>query len=155
MPLRTPQDVLEVLEATPVRLAAVSGPVDARPSPDDWSAAEVLAHLRACGEVWGGCIRRLLAEDRPTVRALNPRTHQERTDWAGRAWAEHLAAFTDDRLALLDLLHGLAPADWDRRALVTGAGRPVERTVLTYAEWLASHERPHVKQVRRAVSGTG
>lgn len=155
MPLRTPQDVLEVLEATPVRLAAVSGAVDVRPSPDEWSAGEVLAHLRACGEVWGGCVRRLLAEDRPTLRALNPRTFQERTDWESRRWAEHLAAFAAERAALLELLHGLAPADWDRAALVTGAGRPVERTVLTYAEWLASHERPHVRQVERAVAGAG
>ena len=152
MPLRTPQDVLEVLAATPVRLAAVSGEVDRRPSPDEWSAAEVLAHLRACGEVWGGCVRRLLAEDRPTIRALNPRTYQERTDWAGLGWADHLTAFTAERASLLEVLQGLPPADWERSALVTGAGRPVERTVLVYAEWIASHERPHVKQVERAVA---
>lgn len=153
MPLRTPQDVLEVLTATPVRLAAVSGAVDRRPSADEWSAAEVLAHLRACGEVWGGCVRRLLAEDRPTIRALNPRTFHARTDWATRDWAEHLTAFTAERGSLLELLRDLAPAGWERSALVTGAGRPVERTVLTYAEWIASHERPHVKQVERAVAG--
>jgi hypothetical protein len=26
----------------------------------EWSAVEVLAHLRACGDVWGGCIARIL-----------------------------------------------------------------------------------------------
>jgi hypothetical protein len=39
------------------------------------------------------------------------------------------------------------------RATVTGAGRTLERTVLFYAQWLASHERPHVKQIERAVIG--
>ena len=135
-----------------MRLAAVHGPVDRRPSPDEWSAAEVLAHLRACGEVWGGCVRRLLAEDRPTIRALNPRTFQERTDWGTSGRAEHLAAFTAERASLLEVLHGLAPADRERSALVPGAGRSVERTVLTDAEWIASHERPHVTQVERAVA---
>ena len=153
MPLRTPQQVLEVLAATPVRLAAVSGEVDRRPAPEEWSAAEVLAHLRSCGDVWGGCVRRVLAEDHPTIRAVNPRTYVEGTDYAQRCWADHLAAFTADRAALLEVLQGLAPADWERSARVVGAGRPVERTVLTYAEWLAAHERPHVRQVERAVGG--
>ena len=84
---------------------------------------------------------------------MNPRTWIEQTDYASTGWAEHLSAFTADRAALLEVLHGLAPADWARSARVVGAGRPVERTVLTYAEWLASHERPHVKQVERAAGG--
>ncbi len=144
-----------MLVATPGRLAAVAtGPeVDRRPAPDEWSAAEVLAHLRSCGDVWGGCIRRILAEDTPTIRAVNPRTYVETTDYARLGFADHLRAFTQDRSALLDVLHGLAPADWERRAVVTVAGRPVERTVLTYAVWLASHERPHVRQAERAVAG--
>ena len=36
---------------------------------------------------------------------------------------------------------------WSRGATVTGAGAPLERTVLFYAQWVALHERPHVKQV--------
>jgi hypothetical protein len=35
---------------------------------------------------------------------------------------------------------------------VTGAGKPLERTVLFYAQWLARHERPHVKQIERIVN---
>ncbi|HRC77085.1 MAG TPA: hypothetical protein PLO33_15500, partial [Kouleothrix sp.] len=42
-----------------------------------------------------------------------------------------------------------APACADRE----GAGRPLERTVLFYAQWLASHERTHLKQIGR-VAGT-
>jgi hypothetical protein len=34
---------------------------------------------------------------------------------------------------------------------VTVAGKPRERTVRFYAEWLAIHERPHVKQIERMV----
>lgn len=38
---------------------------------------------------------------------------------------------------------------WSRAATVTGAGRVLERTVLFYAQWLAHHERQHVRQFER------
>jgi hypothetical protein len=34
---------------------------------------------------------------------------------------------------------------------VTGAGKPLERTVLFYANWLARHERRHVDQIEQIV----
>jgi hypothetical protein len=37
-------------------------------------------------------------------------------------------------------------------ATVTGAGKPRERTVYTYAQWLANHERPHIKQIEHIVN---
>jgi hypothetical protein len=41
---------------------------------------------------------------------------------------------------------------WERSARVSGAGKVLERTVLFYAQWLAGHERQHVKQVERIVN---
>jgi hypothetical protein len=32
----------------------------ATPGPDEWSANDVLAHLRACSDVWGGHIAAIL-----------------------------------------------------------------------------------------------
>jgi hypothetical protein len=156
VPVRSPEQVLKVLAATSPRLTAVApGPaLDRRPGPDEWSAGEVLAHLRSCGDVCGGCVRRILAADVPTIRAVNPRTWIERTDYAQRGWAEHLPAFLTARTELLEVLSALDAAGWERRAVVVGAGRPVERTVLSYAAWLASHERPHVKQIERAAAGS-
>ncbi len=37
-------------------------------------------------------------------------------------------------------------------ALVTGAGKPRERTVQTYAQWLANHEQSHIRQIERIVN---
>jgi hypothetical protein len=34
---------------------------------------------------------------------------------------------------------------------VTGAGAPLKLTVHDYAERMARHERPHVKQIQRTV----
>ena len=34
----------------------------------------------------------------------------------------------------------------------TGAGKPRERTVQTYALWLANHEQSHIRQIERIVN---
>jgi hypothetical protein len=65
--------------AAPPRLAALTADVSparlrATLGPGEWSANDVLAHLRACADVWGGCIVTMLADDHPTLRAVNPRT---------------------------------------------------------------------------------
>jgi hypothetical protein len=100
----------------------------------------VLAHLWSCGEVWGGCIRRVLAEDVPTIRAVNPRTWLAATEHRERGFAGHLAAFTQDRPSCWTCCAG-SRRRTGRAAPSSRAGRPLERTVLSYSLWLASHER--------------
>jgi hypothetical protein len=94
----------------------------------------------------------MLAEDRPTLRAVNPRTWIKRTDYLDLDFRPSLHAFATQRADLLALLEPLPPEGWARAATVTGAGKALERTVLSYARWLADHERPHVKQVARIVT---
>ena len=143
-----------MLRETPPRLEALTAalaPAQLRTSPndDEWSANDVLAHLRACADVWGGCIAAILAEERPTLRAVNPRTWITQTDYRELEFRPSLRAFTAQRAELLAVLEPLPPDCWSRGATVTGAGKVLERTVLSYAQWLAEHERPHVKQIAR------
>jgi hypothetical protein len=154
----TIEQILTILAATPPRLAALTADLApealrARPAPEEWSATEVLAHLRSCADVWGGCIATMLAEDRPTLRAIDPRTWTKQTDYPDLAFRPSLAAFAAQRAGLLAVLESLPPEGWSRAATVTGAGKPLERTVLSYAQRLARHERPHVKQIERTVNG--
>lgn len=153
----TPQQVLTVLAESPPRLAALTegvSPAQLRTAPGEgeWSANEVLAHLRACADMWGGCIARMVAEDMPTLRAINPRTWIKQTDYLDLDFQPSLRAFATQRADLLVILEPLPPEGWSRAATVTGAGRVLVRTVLSYAQWLAAHERPHVKQIARIVS---
>ena len=81
MPDNSPslEEILAALAATPSRLAALTAGLDpallrTRPAPDEWSAVAVLAHMRACADMWGKAIMTILAEDRPTFRAVNPAT---------------------------------------------------------------------------------
>jgi hypothetical protein len=57
----TRPETLAVLAEGPSRLAALTEGIAppllrARPQPEEWSANEILAHLRSCADVWGGCI---------------------------------------------------------------------------------------------------
>ena len=75
----TTGQILTMLAETPPRIAALAAglaPVQLRtkPNPDEWSANDVLAHLRACADMWGNCIVAILTQDMPTLRAVNPRT---------------------------------------------------------------------------------
>jgi hypothetical protein len=153
MPL---DQILTILAETPLRLSELTAGIPpellrAAPDPGEWSATHVLAHLRACADVWGGCIATLVAEDHPTLRAVNPKSWIKRTDYLEQEFQPSLQAFMAQRRELLSFLETLAPEDWARTATMTGAGRPIERTVHSFAGRMARHERPHIKQVERAM----
>lgn len=119
----------------------------------EWSVNDVLAHLRSCSDVWGKYIGMILAEDHPTIRAINPRTWIESTDYPELEFGPSFRAYKAQRAKLLARLRPLPKAAWSRSATVTGAGRPRERTALEYGQWLANHERTHVRHISRLVTG--
>ncbi|MFL5641012.1 MAG: DinB family protein [Chloroflexota bacterium] len=139
---------LEELTAslTPARLSL-------SPEPGAWSINDVLAHLRACHDVLGGNMLRILREDRPTWRAMNPRTWMTQTDYPDWDFASALTAFSRQRAELLTVLEPLDAAAWSRTAGVTGLpGGMVERDVRYYGSWMAAHERAHVKHIARVAA---
>ena len=156
----TIEQALPLLEATPPRLAALTDgvtPAQLRTAPgvDEWSANDVLAHLRACADMWGKYIMAMLAEDTPTLRAVNPRTWIEQTNYRELDFRPSLRLFTRQRAELLAVLKPLPADGWSRSAIVTGAGKPLKLTVLSYTQRMARHERPHVKQIERIVTRLG
>lgn len=119
------------------------------PTAGEWSARDVLAHLRACSDMWGKYILLILNENHPTFKAVNPTTWIKQTNYRELEFRPSLRAFRAQRAELLAVLEPLALENWSRAATVQGAGRPRERTVRTYAQWLANHERSHFKQIER------
>ncbi len=150
----TTEQVLTLLAEASPRLAALTidlTPAQLRTSPslNEWSANNVLAHIRSCADVWGKCILTILAEDAPTIRAVNPTTWIKQTNYPELDFQSSLRSFASQRAELLAVLQPLPNEGWLRKATVTGAGKVLERTVLFYAQWLARHERTHVKQIER------
>jgi hypothetical protein len=150
--------ILTILKETPPRLANLTsglGPalLDTAPSPGEWSANEVLAHLRACEDVWGSYyMMTILAEDNPTIKARNPRTWIKKTDYLEQDFQSSLRAFTKQRERLLAVLEPLPPEGWERTNTLIGAGKPLRQTLLSHADGLARHERAHLKQIERTLN---
>lgn len=149
--------VLSLLTAAPPRIAAVaavlsSEQLHATPAEGEWSANDILAHLRACADVWGGYISAMLAQEQPTLRTVSPRTWIRRTDYLEQSFHPSFDAFTRQRAELLAVLRALSPQQWQRAATMTGAGRPLVQTVHAYAQAMAEHERAHLKQLERLVA---
>lgn len=153
----TVQQVLDQLRATPLRLRELTADVPSQvlrtaPGPDEWSPNDVLAHLRACSDRWGDAATRIVQEDGPKLRGTEPRVWITKTNYPDLEFSPSLRAFVRQRKALLTVLDPLQPEDWQRTGTLVGAGKPISRTVHTYAERLARHERSHVTQVARTLA---
>ena len=155
--------ILTILKETPLRLVNLtaglpSAQLHTAPSEGEWSANELLAHLRACDDVWGSYyILTILARDNPTIKARNPRTWIKDTDYLEQEFQSSLQAFTKLRNNLLAVLEPLSLMDWARTNTLIGAGKPLQQTLLSHADGWARHERAHLKQIERtllALQGT-
>jgi hypothetical protein len=125
--LLTIEQALSQLAATPERITALTSgltPAQVRmpPGPDEWSANDVLAHLRACADVWGNHIIAIIAEDRPTRHGVNPRSWIKHTDYLELQFRPSLRSFVKQRADLLAILEPLPPKGWSRTATLTGMG---------------------------------
>jgi hypothetical protein len=150
-------ELLTILTHTPQRIAGLTAGLPPAhlhtpPGRGEWSANDVLAHLRSCADLWNKAIAVILAEDMPTLVAISPRAWLKKTDYLQQDFGPSLRAFTSQRRELLDLLEPLPPAGWARRANITGAVRPFVRTVHNFAQRMALHEREHVRQIERIVA---
>ena len=148
----TVEQILTMLRETPQRIATLTADLTpaqlhAAPAQGEWSANDVLAHLRACADVWGDCMATIIAEDAPAYRAVSPRTYIRETDYPEQPFHPSLRAFRTQRAELVRVLEQLAPEEWARAATVKApAGRVYEYSVHYYARRLARHERGHLKQ---------
>lgn len=146
--------VLALLKATPRRIAALTRGVHdhqltLKPSVDSWSANEVLAHLRACADVWGGSMMTMLTQDQPTFRYVSPRAWIKKTNYCDLKFGVSLVAYTNQRKNLLKVLQALPQDDWLRGASVKAATKIRKETVLSYGQRMAHHENGHCEQIER------
>ncbi len=160
----TVDEIMAILPETPRRIAGLTegltaAQLETPPEPGAWSINDVLAHLRACHDVLGGNLLRILAEDSPTWKGMNPRAWLKHTDYPTWAFAPAFAVFRRQRAELLDVLEPLPPEAWARTAIVIGmVGETYIRSARYYADWMAGHERAHWAHIRRlvaALSGDG
>jgi hypothetical protein len=154
--LMTIEQNLSILRSTAGRIGDLtSGLTDAQlhasPEPGEWSVTEIVAHLRACADVWGDAIEAIATIEHPTIRAVSPVTWIKSTDYRELRFASSWQAFIRQREGLLVLLGRLPQQGWARSATVLGGGRPLELTIHSYVNRMARHERTHWRHVAKTV----
>jgi hypothetical protein len=109
------------------------------------------ADLRACAEVWGHSIERMLAEDHPTIRYVSRVAGSRGRSISSRAFTIPWET-SHRRVTLVKALSELDALEWSRSATFTATqGR--ESIVLRYARRIADHEWQHIAQIHRTVKG--
>jgi DinB superfamily len=122
--------------------------MDRSPDPDGWTP-RMVAHHVADAELTGGeRLRRLVAEDRPQIKAYDQETYSRRLhyDRPVASSAALIAAVTESNA---ELLERLSDEEWTR------AGVHEESGAYTVESWLriySEHCQAHAEQVARASS---
>jgi hypothetical protein len=117
-----------------------------RPSadPDEWTARQVAHHLADSESMAYIRLRRLIAEDFPSIAGY------DEPEWARRLHYERpiasaVAVLAAVRAASLELLERLTPDEWTRRGIHGESGAyGVEEWLRIYAE----HPHEHAAQIR-------
>jgi hypothetical protein len=138
---------LALLDETPKRLASLTDGLAPsilhRQTGGEWSANDVLAHLRSCADVWGASIESMLAEEMPTLPYIHPHEWLKQTNYTKQDFHKSLREFTRQRGKLLKILMKLSLEDWSQGAMIGGR----VHTVFTQARRIAKHETEHCHQI--------
>jgi hypothetical protein len=153
-PKLTPDGVMEILRTTVPQLDELTRGASQKRltmvTDYGWSVNDQLAHLRACHDVLGGNMLRIVREHHPAWRGMNPRAWQTQTDYFEWKFAPAFEAFRAQRAELLEVLEPLPASAWKRTATVSAPpGLVYEYSVLYYGDWMARHERSHLKHMAR------
>ena len=124
--------------------------LDRRARPGTWSPREIVHHLADSEMTSAIRLRRLLAEDNPTIVGYDQDEFARRLHY-DRPIASSLEAFRWARVSTADILEQLDEAEWAR------TGTHSESGPYSMAKWLeiyAEHAHKHAGQIRRARAAT-
>ena len=153
----TPAEItkyLALLEEFPRTVAArTAGLSEAQlrwsPSKKDWSVVEVLAHLRACAEIWSFSIYAMLAENKPVFPLLDERRWTKAARYATFEFQPAFQIFCLQRQELIAVLKPLDIETWARSANIEGRNH----TVFSQTRRMALHETEHLDQIQALLDG--
>lgn len=86
----------------------------ARPVPGRWSTLEVICHLADSDGVYAERMKRVIAEDEPQLRSMDPDGWLPRLAYHRRDAEEELRLIELTRSQMLHILRQLQPADFHR-----------------------------------------
>jgi hypothetical protein len=147
----TPADIqkyLTALEKTTGRITSIAKQIDVillheKPDKNEWSANDILAHLRSCADVWGDQLEKMIAENNRKLPYAHPRQWIKKTNYRELPFHDSFQAFKLQRKKLLKVLKELSFEAWSSAATIKGR----EHTIFTQVRRMALHEDVHCQQI--------
>jgi hypothetical protein len=134
--------------------SAIEGVPDAvlgkRPDDKNWSAQEVLCHMRDTEESFMARFQSIMAMDEPKFLPIEPDRWAADRQYRRNDAGEALQSFRTRRDESLRFLRGLRPDQWDRGGIHATRGR---MTIKDFAGLIAWHDDNHLDQLKRALQG--
>ena len=121
-----------------------------RPDPKNWSAKEVVCHVRDIEESFMMRFLSIMAMDDPKFLPVEPDRWAVDRQYQRNDVPEALAAFKTRREETLRFLRGLKPDQWERGGIHATRGR---MTLKDFVELMAWHDDNHLDQLKRALDG--
>jgi uncharacterized damage-inducible protein DinB len=127
--------------------------LDARPIPGKWSTREVVCHVADYEPVYADRMKRVIAEDEPTLLGGDPDAMAARLGYAKRDLEEELALMELVRQQMARILRSLKAEDFQRKGIHSVRG-PVslERLLQQITEHISHHVRL-IEEKRKAMAG--
>lgn len=124
----------------------------ARPVPGKWSSLEVVCHLSDFEIVYADRIKRVIAEERPTLPDGDENLFASRLAYHSRELEEELQMLGAIRASTARILRTLNDADFGRVGIHAAAG-PL--TIQQFVERSVNHVRHHVKFIEEKRKALG
>jgi hypothetical protein len=121
--------------------------LDARPASDEWTPREIVHHVADSEMTAAIRLRRLIAEDRPTISGYDEAEFARRLYYGDRPMEPSLDAVRAARATTVQILERLTPEEWMREGTHSEKGR---YSVREWLEIYATHAHDHADQIRRA-----
>jgi len=115
------------------------------PAPGKWSIRQIVAHLADAELVGAHRFRQVIAEDNPTLVAMDQDAWARNLDYARRKPKQSLETFRRIRAENYDLLKGLPETAFERSGNHTEDG---PMTLLHLLEGFAAHAETHARQLQ-------
>jgi FMN phosphatase YigB (HAD superfamily) len=149
----TPNSLLAVLRSTPAALSTLchkfKANLEQRPMPEEWSASEVLCHLRDVdAEVNMPRLQKVVNERNPFLPGQDTDPWADTRQYCLQDGLQALSDFTQARLELLRLLENLSQEGWNLQARHAIFGPTNLRELVNI---IAGHDILHVQQVYKAI----
>lgn len=124
---------------------AAGAELDFTPAPGKWSLRQILCHLADSEMEAGIRMRRIIAEDNPTLLAYDQDAWAQRLDYFRRKTTQALETFRHIRGVNYDLLQSLPEEAFQRQGTHSQRG-PV--TLLEMLRIYARHAEKHAEQIQ-------